>query len=263
MSAPYVLEALKLGKSFAGLAALADVSVAIAPGELVGMIGANGAGKTTFVNIVTGYVKPESGRVRFVGRDVTHLPARALTRMGISRSFQVAQVFPELSALDNLLIALGAGLTRSFWRPLRRPELVSGALEALERFGIADYREYRATALPQGVRKLLDIAMAMSGAPKLALLDEPTSGVSADEKFPLMDTLLAALEPTGAGVLFVEHDMEIVARYAHRVVAFHEGRVIADGAPAAVLADAQVQTYVTGAISGAVPAPGRMGDVRA
>jgi len=235
----------------------------IAAGELVGMIGANGAGKTTFVNIVTGYVKPETGRVRFMGRDVTHLPARELTRLGVSRSFQVAQVFPELSALDNLLIALGARLTHSPWRPLRRPELISQALDALERFGIADYRDYRAAALPQGVRKLLDIAMAMSGAPKLVLLDEPSSGVSADEKFSLMDTLLGALEPTGAGVLFVEHDMEIVARYAHRVVAFHEGRVIADGPPAEVMADAQVQTYVTGVLRGAAFGRPLVGDARA
>jgi branched-chain amino acid transport system ATP-binding protein len=254
MSSSYVLEARKLGKSFAGLAALTDVSVAIGRGELVGVIGANGAGKTTFVNIVTGYVKPESGQVRFAGRDVTHLPPRALTRMGISRSFQVAQTFPELTALENILIALGAELTRSFWYPLRRPARVSQAMAALERFGIADYAEQKAASLPQGVRKLLDIAMAMSGSPQLVLLDEPTSGVSADEKFPLMDTLLGALDASRAGVLFVEHDMEIVARYAHRVVAFHEGRVIADGSPAEVMADEQVRTYVTGAIGTPAPA---------
>jgi branched-chain amino acid transport system ATP-binding protein len=258
-----VLEAVKLSRSFDGLTALTEVSVAIAPGELVGIIGANGAGKTTFVNIVTGYVKPEAGRVYLFGRDVTHRTAREVTRMGISRSFQVAQIFPELTVLENVLVALGATLTRSFWRPLHRPKLLSQALELLGRFGIAEYREYKAALLPQGVRKLLDIAMAMSSAPRLVLLDEPTSGVSAEEKFPLMDTLLAALTPTGAAVLFVEHDMEIVARYAHRVVAFHEGRVIANGAPAEVLADERVRTYVTGAISAAAPAQARAGDVRA
>ncbi len=244
-----LLEALRLKKAFDGLAAVDDVSLTIAERELVGIIGANGAGKTTFVNIVTGYLKPDSGQVRFRGGDITRLTPREITRLGIVRSFQVAQLFPDLTVLDNALIALAvaARTEGSFFRPLKRYELVEQVFGLLRGFAIDAYAAHKTAALPQGVRKLLDIAMAMSGRPRLVLLDEPTSGVSKDEKFLLMDRLLEALVQSGASVLFIEHDMELVERYAQRLIAFNEGRVIADGAPAAVLADPQVRAFVGGA----------------
>src|SRR5579875_2164314 len=254
-----VLETSGLRKSFAGILALDGVSVAIGEGELVGIIGANGAGKTTFVNVVTGYVKPDAGAIRFMGREISRLSPREITRLGVARSFQIPQLFLELSVLDNALIALAvaAGYERVFLRPLKRPQALEQARALLARFKLDRYADYRCATLPQGARKLLDIAMATGGHPKLVLLDEPTSGVSKDEKFALMDTLLAPLAQSGAGVMFIEHDMEIVERYAHRVIAFHEGRVLADGEPKSVLADDKVRAFVTG-----TPANARTRDER-
>ncbi|GAB4274745.1 MAG: ABC transporter ATP-binding protein [Deferrisomatales bacterium] len=247
MSAP-VLEAKGLGIRFGGVVAAADVTVRVDEREVVGIIGANGAGKTTFVNMVTGYLKPQTGRIRYLGRDVTPLSPREITRIGIRRSFQIPQVFDEMTALDNLLaaLALAPSARRSWWRPLRRPETVEAARRVLERFAIGAFADHEAGLLPQGVRKILDIAMATVEEPRLVLLDEPTSGVSADEKFPVMDTLMGALAEQGVTTLFVEHDMEVVERYAQRVLAFYSGEVIADGSVEAVLADPDVRRYVVG-----------------
>jgi branched-chain amino acid transport system ATP-binding protein len=134
----------------------------------------------------------------------------------------------------------------SFWRPAHTAAKERRAHELLERFDLARHESRRVAELPGGVRKLLDIAMALTQRPKLLLLDEPTSGVSVDEKFPMMDTVMAALGDEAVTVLFVEHDMDIVTRYASRIVAFYSGRILADGAPAAVLADDEVKRYVTG-----------------
>jgi branched-chain amino acid transport system ATP-binding protein len=243
-----VLETRGLHKSFGAVIAARDVSITARRGERLGLIGNNGAGKTTFVNMVSGYIKPDRGEVLLDGADITGLSPRLVNRQGVSRSFQIPQLFATLTPEDNLLIALGlarqGGL--SAWRAARAQELLDELEPLISRFGLAPYRHHVIATLPGGVRKLLDIAMAMTGRPKLLLLDEPTSGVAAAEKFPLMDVIMAALDDTAVAVLFIEHDMEIVGRYAERVLAFYDGRVIADGAPAAVLSNADVQRYVTG-----------------
>jgi len=248
MSAP-LIETRGLSKSFGAVVAADNLTVAIAAGETVGVIGANGAGKTTFVNMVSGYLKPDEGVVLFRGADITRMPPRAVTRLGIRRSFQVAQLFPNLSVRDNVFVALACA---EHGRPrptavLRTPERRAQADAILARFGIAAFADRPPTQLPQGQRKLLDIVLAMVGQAAVLLLDEPTSGISAEEKFPLMDLVMEAVGAEGATALFVEHDMEVVERYAARVIAFYEGRVIADGLPAAVLADADVRRYVVGA----------------
>ena len=150
--------------------------------------------------------------------------------------------------LDNLAIALSAaeGRQLNMIRPVRTPERISAADEILEQMNITQYRDEMVTAMPQGARKLLDIAIAMLGEPKMLLLDEPTSGVSTDEKYNLMDTVMEVVRRRGLTVLFVEHDMEIVRRYVTRVLAFASGVVIKDGAVDEVLADDQVQELVTG-----------------
>ena len=243
-----VLEARALEKRFGAVVAAESVSVSVEAGERVGVIGANGAGKTTFVNMVTGYLKPDRGAIRHKGRDITAWGPRRIGRAGIRRSFQIPQIFPELTVFDNMLVAVGvAGRARpTFWRPLREPAAEGEVRAALERFGIEAWADRTAGELPQGVRKLLDIAMALVGETDLLLLDEPTSGVSADEKGAMMDTLAAALGAGAVAALFIEHDMEVVERYAARVVAFHDGRVIADGPTADVLADADVRRRVIG-----------------
>ncbi|HXF45513.1 MAG TPA: ABC transporter ATP-binding protein [Burkholderiaceae bacterium] len=243
-----LLETRGLAKSFGAVTAAADINVTVGEGEIVGVIGANGAGKTTFINMVTGYLKPSAGTIRFRGRDITGLPPRQVVRAGVCRSFQVSQLFRELTVLDNVLIAFAMLRDRrlSWLAPLATPEREREARAVLQRYTIAAHADALVATLPQGVRKLLDIALATVGTPALLLLDEPTSGVAVQEKFPLMDTVMAQVKASGAACLFVEHDMEIVERYAARVIAFYDGRVLADGPTAQVLADAEVRKYVIG-----------------
>lgn len=243
-----LLEAKDLNKRFGAVVAADNVSIALESGVTASIIGANGAGKTTFVNMVTGHLKPDQGQIIFDGVDITPLRPREVTRLGVCRSFQVAQLFQNLSVRDNVVVALASAETErpSFMRPLRTRERIAGADEILSRFGLSDVSARSTIELPQGRRKLLDIALAMVGRSRVLLLDEPTSGISTEEKYPLMDLVMKAVGETGATVVFVEHDMEIVERYAVRVIAFYEGRIIADGAPQAVLKDADVRRFVVG-----------------
>jgi branched-chain amino acid transport system ATP-binding protein len=243
-----MLEARGLEKRFGAVVAATEIAIAIRAGERISLIGSNGAGKTTFVNMITGYLKPDRGHILLEGRDITRLHPRAITRRGVARSFQIPQLYGELSVLDNMLVACACNDRHlSFWQPARRREAVERVDALLARFRLGEHRERRVAELPGGVRKLLDIAMALTGDPKLLLLDEPTSGVSAEEKFPMMDTIMAALgHAEDTAVLFVEHDMDIVQRYAGRVIAFYAGRVIADDTPTVALATDDVRRYVTG-----------------
>jgi len=246
-----VLKATQLNKHFDGVVAAENVTIEVGAGERVGLIGSNGAGKTTFVNMITGYLKPDAGQIELEGTDITALGPRDIERLGVARSFQIPQLCAEMRVIDNVIVAAACGdEALSFWRPAHTEGNRSRALALLDRFALSAHAERRVAELPGGVLKLLDIAMSLTRRPRLLLLDEPTSGVSVDEKFPMMDTVMNAIagEMRGeaATVLFVEHDMEIVTRYASRVVAFYSGRVLADGAPAAVLADAEVRRHVTG-----------------
>jgi branched-chain amino acid transport system ATP-binding protein len=243
-----ILQTRGLTKTFGAVTAAADLDVDLAEHSVVGLIGGNGAGKTTFINLVTGYLKPTAGSIRFDGRDITSLGPRQVTRLGLCRSFQIPQLFDTLTAWENLLVGLGIvshgkGAFRSVLEG-ERPE--QAADDVLARFRLEDWRDAAASVMPEGVRKLLDIAMAMVVKPRLLLLDEPTSGVSSEEKFALMDLVLSAIQAERTTVLFVEHDMEIVRRYTERVLAFYDGRVIADGEPGAALDDPEVRKYVVG-----------------
>jgi branched-chain amino acid transport system ATP-binding protein len=230
-----ILEAENLQKRFGAVSAAADVTLGFERDSVVSLIGANGAGKTTFLNMVTGYLRPDSGRIRFDGKDLVGRAPREITALGLSRSFQIPQLFNTLSVRENLIVAEGiAGA--------QQVEEASDAL--LARLALGEYAGRPAGLLPEGVRKLLDVAMALVAKPKLLLLDEPTSGVAADEKFAIMDLVMAAVQ--GVTVLFVEHDMEIVSRYAQRVVAFYDGRIIGDGPPTTVLNASEVRRFVIG-----------------
>jgi branched-chain amino acid transport system ATP-binding protein len=243
-----ILEVRGLAKTFGAVTAAKDIDVDIHEAEVVGVIGSNGAGKTTFVNMVTGYLKPSAGTIRFKGRDITGLAPRETTRAGVGRSFQVAQLFPGLTVLDNMLIALGMlHEGRLSWlMPLHTAKRERDAIAVLDRYAIGSHAADQVSTLSQGVRKLLDIAMATVSTPPLVLLDEPTSGVAIDDKFPLMDNVMGAARASGAACLFIEHDMEIVARYASRVMAFYDGRILADGPVQQVLDNPDVRHYVIG-----------------
>lgn len=247
MSTSYAIDARDLQKKFGAVTAAADVQIAIAHGERVSLIGSNGAGKTTFVNMLTGYIKPDAGEIMLDGQSIIGLAPRQIARLGVARSFQIPQLYKALSVQDNLLAAIAAQQhSLSFWQPAKNASSEALAHEILQRFDLLPHAERVVSELPGGVRKLLDIAMALTRQPKVLLLDEPTSGVSADEKFPMMDTVMRALEGSNTTVLFVEHDMDIVARYSERVIAFYSGRIIADDKPEQALAMAEVKRYVTG-----------------
>ncbi len=246
-----ILSVHDLEKTFGRVVAARDISVDVPAQQTVGIIGANGAGKTTFVNMITGHLRPTKGRIAFEDRDITGLPSRAITRLGISRSFQVAQGFPSLTVLDNLCVAAAIargsdGVLGRAMTPLRSPHTLAEAEVLIDLFQIAPFRNIRAATLPQGVRKLLDIGMAVASWPRLLLLDEPTSGISIEEKFDIMHVVMAALRSRKITVLFVEHDMEIVARFAERVLAFYDGTLIADGTPDQTLSDPRVQMLIGG-----------------
>ncbi len=241
-----VLETIGLTHYFDHVVAAEDVSVRIEAGEMVGIVGPNGAGKTTFLNLITGYLKPQQGRIVYLGQDITGLPPREVTRRGIARSFQVPQLYTTLSVLENLLLALAAraGQNLDFRKPLKRADRLAEALDILDRFGLGEYAQRSVNELPEGGRKLLDIALAFALQPRLLLMDEPTSGVSMREKFAVMDTLVEVLRRAGVTTVFVEHDMEVVYRYAERVLVFSDGRIVADGDPQILFAEVETRRAV-------------------
>jgi len=245
-----ILQTIDLTKQFGMVKAADGINIEIKKGEFVGIVGANGSGKTTFINLVTGYLKPDGGRIMFMGEDTIGQPPRAIIKTGLARSFQIPQLYTNMAVLESLLLSLAAesGNGGSFWHSLFGESRVAEGLEMLERFGLKEYAYRSVDELPEGGRKLLDITMSFALKPKLLLLDEPTSGVSIEDKFEIMDTLIKVLEESGITTIFVEHDMEVIQRYAKRVLVFDEGRIIADGEPESVLADPEVRRTVLGKV---------------
>jgi branched-chain amino acid transport system ATP-binding protein len=246
-----ILAVRDLEKTFGSLVAARDITVSVPAQQTVGVIGANGAGKTTFINMITGHLTPSKGSIWFEGNEITGKASRDITRLGISRSFQVAQIFPSLTVFENMCIAAAVargagGVVANISTAVKSAAATTEAEATIELFQIARYRDVPANALPQGVRKLLDIGMAVVGGPRLLLLDEPTSGISIEEKFDLMQVVMSALKTRQITVLFVEHDMEIVAKFADRVLAFYDGTVIADGTAHETLDDPKVQELISG-----------------
>ena len=243
-----MIEVLNVSRAFDMLRAVDDVSISVGEREIVGIIGTNGSGKTTLLNLITGYLQPTSGRILFGGTDITGLDTRRITALGVARSFQVPQLFAGLTVRDNVLIAIAAhsGEGTGSWKPMHRSDWLARADEVLARFGLREQAGGTVANLPEGGRKVLDVALSVVLEPKLLLMDEPTSGVSAKDKFAVMDTLMPALTERRVTTIFVEHDMEIVERYAARAVAFDGGRILADGPVADVLKRAEVRRAVLG-----------------
>ena len=245
-----ILEAQDLRKRYGAYVALDGVSLAVREGEFVSIIGPNGAGKSTLINLLTGVLAPSEGRVRFKGRDIAGIGPVALTRLGMARSFQLVQIFPELTVLETLQAAAVSRLRRGarLFASLRGDRQVqSEALEVARLFGLADRAHSPARALPQGDKKLLDVASAFSLRPEIILLDEPTSGVSTADKHTVMEILVGAARRIGLkAIIQVEHDMDIVFGYSDRIIALHQGRVLADATPDAIRADARVVDTVIG-----------------
>jgi branched-chain amino acid transport system ATP-binding protein len=249
-----LLSARGLRLAFGGVKAADGIDLDVMPGEFLAIIGPNGAGKTTFINMTTGYLRPQGGSIEYAGASILGLPPRAIVRRGIARSFQLPQLFTEHTVLENAALAVAARL--GLWSPLApllRPRFREEAMALLDRFGLAPLAEARADALNEGARKLADIAMAVALEPRLLLMDEPTSGVAASEKMGVVETLVRVLRQSGVTAVFVEHDMEVVSRFADRVAVWSQGRILALGPPERILADPAVRREVIG-IEAAGPA---------
>ena len=236
-----------LSLSFGGVVAADAIDFDLQPGERLAVVGQNGAGKTTFINICTGYLKPTSGTVLFDAVDITGHTSRAITRRGVGRSFQLPQVFTEHTVRECLMLAASSVKQKhGFFLPLAQAVDAHEVDATLDLLQLSARAHDLAGSLPEGQRKLLDVAMALVLRPKLMIMDEPTSGVSTDEKHGLMEVLMRALDERQVTSIFVEHDIDIVRRYATRLCAWIAGRIAADGAPEEVLRDPIVVKNVIG-----------------
>ncbi len=256
-----LLQARDVSKFYGTFCALNGVSLAVEAGQFVSIIGPNGAGKTTLVNVLTGLLTPTSGTVRFKGADVVGIGPVRLARLGLARSFQLVNVFPALTVQETLAVPMLTRRRRAA-RPLAdlraQRDVWEEVAETAELFGLGHALGRPARTLSQGDKKLLDVASAFALRPDVILMDEPTSGVSTADKHAIMSTLVGAARRMGVqAIIQVEHDMDIVFGYSDRIVALHQGRVLADAPPEAVRADERLIDTVIGRSDAgpAAPAP--------
>jgi branched-chain amino acid transport system ATP-binding protein len=242
-----LLQVENLAKRFGGIVATDDIVLDIAQGELHAVIGPNGAGKTTLIAQLSGQLRPDSGRIRFAGTDITALPVHRRSALGLARSFQITSLFLDFSVLDNVALAVQAhdGHSFRFWRNARSETgLRQRAQAALARVGLAERADWPASALSHGEHRQLELAMALASSPRMLLLDEPMAGLGPEESARMV-AMLRALK-SELTILLVEHDMEAVFALADRVTVLLYGRVIATGAPDAIRANAQVREAYLG-----------------
>jgi branched-chain amino acid transport system ATP-binding protein len=241
------LETIGLDKRFGGITAANDVSLKVEKGARHALIGPNGAGKTTVVNLLTGVLRPSAGRILLDGRDITSLPVHARVRLGLARTFQINQLFADLTPLESVGLAvserMGAG--SDWWRLVgTKGGVVEEAVELIERFGLADVMHARTAILPYGKQRLLEVALAIACRPRVLLLDEPAAGVPETERHEIL-AAVAAL-PRDVTVLLIEHDMDLVFSFADRISVMVNGALFAEGAPAVVARDPRVKAVYLG-----------------
>jgi branched-chain amino acid transport system ATP-binding protein len=245
-----LIETRNLSKSFGAFQALQGISITAHAGEVLAIVGPNGAGKTTLVNLLTGLLAPTTGEVLFAGASIAGIGPVTLADRGLARAFQLIQIFPNLTVGETIAAAVVSrhGKRWQLFASLSADRAVATRVrEIAQIFGLAQRLDILSAVLSQGEKKLLDVASAFALDPKLILLDEPTSGVSTAEKRQIMDTLIAAAKSAGVeGIILVEHDMDLVASYANRVIALSEGKVLADLPPAEFFADPTVVATVVG-----------------
>jgi branched-chain amino acid transport system ATP-binding protein len=244
-----LLETVNLKKYFGDTRAVDDVTLAIEEGEFLSLVGPNGAGKTSLCNVVSAYLTPDSGRIIFRGEDVTHASVTERVKAGIARSFQLVNLFDDLTAFDNVTLAIFSrdGKTRNMMGLAHLDREVAAEAETvLGQFGLAAKRNERARDLAQGERKLLDVALAYALRPKLLFLDEPTSGVGTRDKGAIMDTVASVVRREGITAVVVEHDMDVVFKYSDRIVVMHQGAILAQGTPDQIRANEQVAMILIG-----------------
>jgi len=242
-----ILETHSLRKSFGGLAAVQDVNLKIQAGELVSIIGPNGAGKTTLFNLLTGHIPADSGRVIFQGKEITRLLPHAISRMGIGRSFQRLNIFPRLSAFENVQVAVFSARRQSRNVFSRAYKLARKETEAiLESVGLLDKRDMQGGLLAHGDQKRLEMGIALAVEPRLLLLDEPTQGMSPRESSELTQLIQKLVRERGLTLIFVEHDMNVVFGISDSIKVMHLGRILFEGKPDEVKRNEEVQRIYLG-----------------
>jgi branched-chain amino acid transport system ATP-binding protein len=244
-----ILETHHLSNWFGKVCTALDLSLAFRQGVITSIIGPNGAGKSTLINLLTGHLPVQSGRVTFRGQDVTHLPVHRRVRMGICRSFQIVNVFPELTALENVLIPVLslAGRTRRVLGSLHRESAARREAEGvLERVGLAAHRDRKASALSHGDKHLLEVGVALASRPTLLFLDEPTAGMNPVERGRLLESIRKLSRDGETTFVVVEHDMDVVFSLSQRVVVLHFGEILCDGTPDLVRTDDKVKEVYLG-----------------
>jgi len=251
------LETRDLGKSFGSLVATRNVSLAFEAGLRHAIIGPNGAGKTTFFNLMSGQLPASEGRVLLDGQDITRLPAPLRTRRGLGRAFQLTQLFANLTVLENVRLAIqareagrgrgGAWGGVDFWRVwLDRKAWIDEAQAILNQVRLADKAQAHASSLPHGDQRKLEVALLIALDPRVFMFDEPTAGMSVDEVPVILDLIRALKTRRDATILLVEHKMDVVRELADRIIVLHNGQLVADGEPAAVIASPVVQQAYLG-----------------
>jgi len=246
MSLP-ALEASGLSKSFGGVQAVAEVSFAVAPGEMLALIGPNGAGKSTCFNMLNGQLRPDAGSVRLAGRDITGLAPRQIWRLGVGRTFQITATFGSMTVAENVQMALLSHHRRllGFWRPAREQQRAAAEV-LLTSLGLADQADRPCGILAYGDLKRVELAIALANDPILLLMDEPTAGMAPQERVALMALVAGIARERRLAVLFTEHDMDVVFAHADRILVLDHGRLIAEGPPTTVRADARVREVYLG-----------------
>ena len=236
-----------LKKYFGEVRAVDDVNIKLSSGEILSIIGSNGAGKTTLINLLSGMFIPDSGKIYFRDKDVTTMSPYKKAKIGIARSFQLVTLFDNLTVLDNVRCSIFArvGKTKNIFSLVERDaDVKQEALTILSSMGLIDRKEVLAKDLPHPLRKLLDIALALAQKPKVLFLDEPTSGISSDEKDNVMKAIISAIKPKKIATVVVEHDLDIVADYTTKTLAMHGGKIIAQGKPKEVMENPKVKLAV-------------------
>ena len=244
-----LLQTTKLSKRFGEMRAVDGVDFRVGEGEVLALIGSNGAGKTSLVNLISGLLRADSGQIVFRGVDVTSESVHDRIKAGIARSFQLVNLFDQLTLLDNVALSIFSreDMTRKLLSLADRQRSVwEEAFEILRQFGLETKALVLAGGISQGERKLLDVAIAYALRPRLLFLDEPTSGVSTREKAPIMDIVTSIVRSQNITAVVIEHDMDIVFKYSDRIVVMHQGAILADGTPDDIRRNESVTTAVMG-----------------